>query len=867
MLEVSLDRAAYRPGDTARLRVVPRSPGTALITVLSNRLIAMETVEMGEEPVEVPLTVTDDWGAGAYVAVTLVRPMDTAAGRNPTRALGLAHAGDDPGSARLDVGFETAATARPRGPLDVALRVGGVSEGETAWVTIAAVDQGILNLTGHEGPDASGHYFGQRRLGMGLRDVYGRLIDGMTGQAGRLRSGGDAGAQMRTQAPPPTEELVAFFSGPVEVGADGLARVSFDLPSFNGKVKLMAVAWSDSGVGEAEAEVLVRDPVVLTATLPRFLAPGDTGRMLLELVHAEGPAGTVTLDVSAEGVALEGGGLPGAITLAENGRAALSVPVTAGQTGVASVRVAITTPGGARLEKRLALPVQVGDPEIARTSRFSLDAGARFTLTRDVFEGLRPGTGTATLALGPIARFDGAGLLRALDRYPYGCTEQVASQAMPLLYFEPVARALGLERSDTVDRRIAEAIDQVLSRQGSEGGFGLWQTFDGDFWLDAYVTDFLGRARAQGHDVPERAFGTALDNLRNGVNIAPDFDSESNGGGVALAYALMVLAREGAAAIGDLRYYADVKGDDFGTPLAAAQLGAALAFYGEQERADAMFGRAAAMLRSGPGEEEQAWRMDYGTGLRDAAAVLTLAAEAGSEAVDRDALAAMVAAPDRVRSTQEAAWTLLATHALTDGARQTGFTIDGAPATGAVVGILEDDTASGEIVFGNDTGRAAELTLTTFGVPLGPLQAGGNGYAITRSYYSLDGEAVDPARVAQGTRLVTVLTVTPFGDREARLMVTDPLPAGLEIENPNLLRSGDIRALGWLDPAEARHAEFRQDRFLAAVDWRQAEPFRLAYLVRAVSPGDYHHPAASVEDMYRPQFRANTASGRITVTE
>ena len=115
--------------------------------------------------------------------------------------------------------------------------------------------------------------------------------------------------------------------------------------------------------------------------------------------------------------------------------------------------------------------------------------------------------------------------------------------------------------------------------------------------------------------------------------------------------------------------------------------------------------------------------------------------------------------------------------------------------------------------------------------------------------------------------MVAVLTVTPFGKREARLMVDDALPAGFEIDNPSLIRSGDIRELDWLDTAEARHAEFRQERFLAAVDWRSDKPFRLAYIVRAISPGSYHHPAASAEDMYRPAFRARTDAGRVTVSE
>ena len=63
------------------------------------------------------------------------------------------------------------------------------------------------------------------------------------------------------------------------------------------------------------------------------------------------------------------------------------------------------------------------------------------------------------------------------------------------------------------------------------------------------------------------------------------------------------------------------------------------------------------------------------------------------------------------------------------------------------------------------------------------------------------------------------VTVTPERDLQARLMVTDPLPAGLEIDNPNLLRAGDLSQLDWLQPTESvAHAEFREDRFVAQVD-------------------------------------------------
>jgi uncharacterized protein YfaS (alpha-2-macroglobulin family) len=148
-----------------------------------------------------------------------------------------------------------------------------------------------------------------------------------------------------------------------------------------------------------------------------------------------------------------------------------------------------------------------------------------------------------------------------------------------------------------------------------------------------------------------------------------------------------------------------------------------------------------------------------------------------------------------------------------------------------------------------------------------PEPAGGNGYAIERTYATTEGKQVDLADVTVGTRLVTVLTVRPFGRQEARLMINDPLPAGFEIDNPNLLSGGDISALDWLRPVWAENAEFRMDRFLAAVDWRSDQPFQLAYIVRAVSPGQFHHPAASVEDMYRPQMRAHTDAGQVTISQ
>ena len=861
LLEASLDAESYAAGDTATFRIVPRYAGMAVVTVMSDRLIDVQTVAVSEGENLIRLLVTDAWGAGAYVSASVIRPMDAKAGRNPARALGLGYAAVEPGSKALSVTLNAPEVIRPRGALNVELTVDGVTAGQTAYVTVAAVDLGILNITGFQSPDPQAHYFGQRKLGVELRDVYGRLIDGLNGALGQVRSGGDAMAQVGMQSPPPTDDLVVFFQGPVTVGKDGRADVRLDIPAFNGTLRLMAVAWTEDAVGQAERDVIVRDPIVVTASVPRHMAPDDQSRLLIEVVHSDGPTGEVGLAVGAQGLALAQG-LPATITLGAGEKQVFEVPFAAADPGTHRITVTVTPPDGTALTKVLTVPVVVNDPEVSRISRFALAPDETFVFDDNVFAGLVAGTGHATLSVGPLARFDAPGLLAALDRYPYGCTEQITSRALPLIYFSGVADAMGLSQADQVDTRITQAIAAIGANQAANGGFGLWRASSGDLWLDAYVTDFLSRAKAAGHVVPALMFQNAVDNLRNGVNYYPDFDE----GGADLAYALMVLAREGAAAIGDLRYYADQKANAFGTPLAQAQLGAALAHYGDQLRADRMFVQAANRLKALP-PEQTLWRSDYGTYRRDAAAVLALAVESGSDAVDRDELLAGLGQNTGTASTQEAAWTLLAANALIDDVRSAGITVDGVAPDGPVVRVLDAQVRGSQTRIQNAGIKPTDVTVTTFGVPSQPEPASGNGYAIERAYYDTEGGNVDPAAVRVGDRLVTVLTVKPFGRQEARLMVNDPLPGGFEIDNPNLLQGGDIQALDWLDPVRGENAEFRSDRFLAAVDWRSDAAFQLAYIVRAVSPGVFHHPAASVEDMYRPQMRARTDAGRVTVAQ
>ena len=155
-----------------------------------------------------------------------------------------------------------------------------------------------------------------------------------------------------------------------------------------------------------------------------------------------------------------------------------------------------------------------------------------------------PGTGRVGLSVGLSTSLDVATLLNELDRYPFGCSEQITSRAVAMLYVNELAAQARLAPDGEIDARITDAIARLTARQGSNGSFGLWSVGGNDAWLDAYVTDFLTRARERKFEVPTTAFTLALDRLRNYVATAPEADKN---GGRELSYALYVLARNAAA--------------------------------------------------------------------------------------------------------------------------------------------------------------------------------------------------------------------------------------------------------------------------------------------------------------------------------
>src|SRR5205823_6360404 len=433
LLEIALDKAEYAGGETMTVAVTARTAGKVTLNVVGDKLLTTMTADVQAGTARIPLTIGRDWGSGAYVVATLRRPLDEAASRMPGRAIGLQWFSVDRKARALAFEMPLPSLMRPNGPLRVPVKLGGLSAGEEARVVVAAVDVGILNLTNYKPPAPDDYYLGQRRLTAELRDLYGQLIDGMQGTRGQIRTGGDsAGAEL--QGSPPTQKPLAFYSGIVTVGADGTAEISFDIPEFAGTARVMAVAWNSTKLGRATTDVTVRDPVVLTATLPRFLLNGDHGTASFDLDNVEGAPGDYSISVKTSGPVKVTGNPTTTVKLDAKQRTSMSLALDAGGAGTANLDVDIKGPSGLTLARHYALDVKAATQVLARRSIRTLAKGESLTLTPDMFSDLVSGTGSVSLSVGLSTALDAATILKALDRYPHGCSEQITSRAMPLLY-------------------------------------------------------------------------------------------------------------------------------------------------------------------------------------------------------------------------------------------------------------------------------------------------------------------------------------------------------------------------------------------------------------------------------------------------
>ena len=841
-VDVSADRNSYAPGESARIHIAPPFAGQATLLVLSDRVHSVRNLAVPAGGMDVDVPVQADWGPGAYVAVHVFRTAADARSR-PGRAIGLTWVGIDPGVRKLQVAFETADKYAPRARAAIRLRTA-----PGAWVSLAAVDEGILRLTNFVSPDPTNHFLGRRRLGLDIRDDWGRLIAPPDGQATALRQGGDEGSFALPDIP---QKTVTLFVPPVQADADGVAQFPLDLPDFNGQVRLMAVAWSDTKLGAAAADILVRDPLVAEPLLPRFLAPGDAARLTVLLQNLDLPTGEAVATVSVDGPLAIQGEARLAATLAQGAQALPFTTLTATGTGRGVVRLDVTGPDGFRVRRETGITVRPARGATTVVAGGELAPGTEIRLAPPT-DRFVAGSWRASASFGGAVRYDVAGMVQALDRYPMNCIEQATSRGFPLALL-PDGPLAGPDRAG----RLQQSVGLVLDHQRFDGGFGLWSaTAEAEPWLSAYATDFLWRARIAGAAIPDQALADALKFIAGAADEPGDKPDDL----AAQAYRLYLLAVAGQGRPGAARVLAE-RIDRLPTPLAKAQLGGALALAHDQPRAVAAFAAALAA------PARHWWDFDYGTAMRDQIAIALLLKESG---LPGDRLATLLdtmpgadLSPDTL-STQEQAWAAAAGAVLGRDGKPARIALDGKdqpPASFLSVVLNGPATAR------NLDSRAVWRTVSVTGIPAAPLQAARAQMRISRQFSTLDGQPLDLDHLKQNAVFVLLLEGKAEDGQPHRAMVQHGLPAGWEIAGR--MSGGDVPGMAWLGKlSEAEAQPGADDRYAAVVALTpEQQGFRLAVRVRAVTPGTFELPGAEVADMYRPGVFARQNAGRITVQE
>lgn len=894
-IKLALDKPHYRAGDTLKVTVTAPQAGSGLLLVESDKLLYTRRIDIKDATVfEIP--VTADWERhDVYVSALVLRGGSAASKVTPARAVGVAHVAMDRAERKIAVEITAPAQMKPELPLPVTVKAPALA-GKTAFVTVSAVDVGILNITRFAQPDASAWFFGQRRLGIDAYDLYGRLIESFDGALARLRYGGDLAAAALPQARRPTAKVqtVDLFSGAVKLDAQGQATVELPLPDFNGTVRVTGLVFGEDRYGGADAETVVRAPLVAEVSTPRVLAPGDSATLTLDLSNFSGSEREFRVRLEADPPLRIADAVRNQ-KLADGAKQTLQFALSADDgVGIGRFRV-FAESAELQLKRSFEVAVRPAWPAALRSAPQVLQPGASLGLGTGAMEGFIADSVTANLSVSALPPLPFASSVRGLLGYPYGCIEQTASRGYGVLVLDADnAKNLGITPlpDDTRRRMIDNAVSRISAMQAPSGHFSMWGGEGSvDTMLTPYVTEFLLDARDAGFAVPDGVLQKALkrinDDLLSGGHPYYAYDHADHLRFADQAWSAYVLARVQRAPLGTLRTLFDNERSKSVTALPLVHLGIALSLSGDTARGEKALAEAFAKRVQRPN-----YLGDYGSDLRDAALMVTLTHRAGLAkpeydervvALGRELTASKSGNRLRWLSTQEqSAIARLGKALIARGDAKVGGTasVGATRETVAPVTIWSRsfDAAAlrAGVRFEPDSSAALYVSEDVAGIPKTAPAPDDSRIAIKRRWYALDGSAWDGGELKEGEGLIVGISIEARENVRDALLI-DLLPGGLEIENFNLT---DARQ--WADvvvdgvqiaerayAADVKHEEFRDDRYVAALNLSQGQAAHVFYLVRAVSPGSYLVPPTTVEDMYRPQIRgiARSEPARVTVVQ
>lgn len=875
---LALDKAAYRPGEVARLQINSPHAGEAVVLVEAGELLWLKRLTLKNTQGSVDIPVAADWNRhDTYISVVVLRGASRSQQITPNRAFGLVHLPLDRAERRLQVTLNAPDKTLPETRLSTEVQVSDSSGQPFAngYVTLAAVDVGVLNITDFRTPDPFEGFFGRRRYGVDNRDSYGRIIELNEFEKARIRFGGDADLSRGGKEPQSDVQIVSLFEKPVRLDAQGKARIELPLPDFNGKVRLMALAFGESRFGHADQETIVAAPVVTQLGVPRFLALGDRARAVLDVHNLSGRDQTLQVEIGTRAGLKESRSVH-TLKLAQDGKTTLPFELETVYLEQGLIEARISGEGFEPLQRQWTLGIRPAYPAQVREAHLVLEPGAEAALPSELLRGLHNAGTEMRLSIGNQANLNLPVYIRDLLQYPYGCLEQTSSSVFPYAFATEQNQAR-FQMSPVSAQQRAERIDAAFTRiaglQQPTGGFGMWsEDSSEEHWLTVYVADFMLNVQEQGFAVPQGLLERTLARLGEYVNRSGSLFEERYSDDMDhyrfayKAYAGYVLARLNKVPLASLRTLYDRERRHAQSGLPLLHLALALRQAGDQARADQAMKEALVKVRRNRG-----YLADYGSPLRDQALMVYLLLKHQVHTDHALALSfelANLLKETRWLSTQERNALFLAglmLEANSHGAWMAKLGIGDAVETLAQSGMayrkLEGDGLRRGVRVQNTGNSRLYVATQVSGYPLQAPEAQEQDYRIRRQYFDPAGRPVSIAQVRSGDLVIVHLEVASK-DTAPDSLVIDFIPAGFELENQNLehaVKLDDFRVDGkTVDELQSdtavKHQEYRDDRYVAAVDLRYGRA-HLFYLMRAVTPGQFTVPPPYVEDMYRAQRR------------
>ncbi len=882
-IAITLDKRAYQAGDKAKVTLVAPRPGKGLLLVEDgDGLRWWQRIELKgaggdakDARGEFEIPVSPEWQRhDLHISAQIAAPDSDSKpvsqkSVQSLRSVGLVPFTLDREARRLPLTLSAPDKAVPLTRLEVTATSTPNSQGR---VVLAAVDRGVLNISDYQPLDPFEIFFGRKRFAQDLFDNYGQVIPPQDGKLARLNYGGDRAPLKKGGALESRVEIAALWSGEVSFDESGKAVIPLELPNFNGELALMALAWNEQQVGEAERAVKVVAPLVAEIGWPRFGARGDETRALVQLRNMSGEDQTLSLVWTLNGGLKANGELPGTLSLKNGEEQWLTLPLTVtGASGVASLQLAASGKDFA-ISRDWTLPLRSPWPAETRQRYQMLAPGQEMSFAPAELAGLDRANLQGLLSLSGTPPWDPAAQWQALADYPYACLEQTLSRAWPYLLTTADERAAWHKPAEgkkaASDADVQRALLQRLQRlQLPSGGFGLWDgRSDEEQWLTAYAADYLLARKEAGDAVPEAMLNQALNRLQNYLTdsqYGERWSSAPEHSRLAYqSYSAYVLARVGKAPLATLRLIWEQQADHARSGLPLLHLSLALSAMGDEQNAAKALSRALATER---GDD---YLGDYGSPLRDQALELSLLRQHKLAAERWPALSAKVAdtlAHRQWLSTQErlALLRLARVDPAVDWQARVASSLGSGSLSGSAPLQQGTPEALAASAVTNEGKGSLYVQRTLIGYPEQAPTRLSQGISVTRSWFNSDGQRFDPTKVKLGDLVVVRLNVSSESAVPDALLV-EMVPAGFELENPALGNSIKLEELSiegkpawqseWND--YLKHQEFRDDRYTAALDLSEGSNQQLVYLMRAVTPGRYQVPPTQVEDMYRPEIRA-----------